>query len=695
MGTDVNEVLQQAMEFHVAGHKVEARALLLDLVRTNPQLEAGWMFLSYTLDDPQQKADCLRQVLLINPQNTEAKGALEQLIPAHTAEPEPAVPAAAHPSPFTVDISHANDELIDDGGFPVGQIPPVKAVIPPFSESPKSEIPDFQMVDRKAEPFPPAAIQPPAPVIPEVSPREAPPTIDKKSVPAPAKPVAKPAGTQETPKPKKRGNLGCTCFTIAVIAILITGAITAGLWVTGYLPALFNAAPPAGVPTVSPSVTGTPIVWTLPPRWTDTPPPTITSTPTISPTPTQTLTPTLAPPDATQEADIAKLQKQVMDLRGLKWDNSPPVYIVSRDQAEVILQLELEQSGYKATIGNESKVLVALGMIKPTYDLARYALTRLSDFVLGFYMPSDKTIYVIGNRFGGMEHYVFAHEYDHALVHHFFTAVGISDSDPICVHDSQRCEAIRALVEGDATLIMYLWRAQYASAYDERDIEQNLIPFSLAPEENTPPYVSPVVNFPYNEGAIFVYSIYKWQNGYWAAVNKVYDNLPVSTEQILHPEKYLAGEKPVVMVVPDLQSVLGDGWTLIGSDSLGEFMTHLLLSYGADYLAEIPDETALTASAGWGGDHYVVYASPSGDQTVLAAEWNWDTANDETEFLAAMRDYLNARFRGEKPNPPTADCWSMNDQTTCLFHTNRNTLWILAPDMDTVRKVLSSYPAYG
>jgi hypothetical protein len=204
-----------------------------------------------------------------------------------------------------------------------------------------------------------------------------------------------------------------------------------------------------------------------------------------------------------------------------------------------------------------------------------------------------------------------------------------------------------------------------------------------------------VVNFPYNEGAIFVYSIYKWQNGYWAAVNKVYDNLPVSTEQILHPEKYLAGEKPVVMVVPDLQSVLGDGWTLIGSDSLGEFMTHLLLSYGADYLAEIPDETALTASAGWGGDHYVVYASPSGDQTVLAAEWNWDTANDETEFLAAMRDYLNARFRGEKPNPPTADCWSMNDQTTCLFHTNRNTLWILAPDMDTVKKVLSSYPAYG
>jgi hypothetical protein len=695
MGSDVNKVLQQAMEFHVAGQEVEARALLLDLVRTNPQLEAGWMFLSYTLEDPQQKADCLRQVLKLNPRNTEAKSALEQLIPAHEPELQPAVPTTAHASPFTVDISHANDELIDAEGLPEGQIPPAKVAAPPFSEAPESKIPDSQVVERQTEPAPAAEMQPPEPVVAEVPPGESPPAIAQKSVPASAKPVAKPVESHEAPKPKKRGNLGCTCLTIAVVVILVTGAIIGGLWLTGNLPALFNPGSPAGVSTASPSVTETPIVWTLPPRWTDTPSPTITSTPTISLTPTQTLTPTLAPPDATQEADIAKLQKQVMDLRGLEWKESLPIYIVSRDQAEIILQRELDKSGYKATIGNETKVLVALGMIKPTYDLAKYALTRLSDFVLGFYMPSDRTIYVIGNRFGGMEHYVFAHEYDHALVHHFFPAVGISDSDPICVNDSQRCEAIRALVEGDATLIMYLWRTQYASAYDERDIEQNLIPFSLAPEENTPPYISPAVNFPYNWGANFVYSIYQWKNGYWAAVNKVYDNLPVSTEQILHPEKYLAGEKPVVMVVPDLQPVLGDGWALIGSDSLGEFMTHLLLSYGADYLAEILDATAITASAGWGGDHYVVYASTSGDQMVLAAEWNWDTNNDQTEFLAAMRDYLNARFRGEKPNPPTADCWAMNSQTTCLFHTNRNTLWVLGPDMDTIKNVLSSYPAYG
>src|SRR4030042_3930104 len=89
MPRDPSDVLRQAMEFFIAGHIVEARALLLDLVRVNPQLEAGWMFLCYTLDDPQQKLDCLRQVLVINPNNEEAQirlGQVEAGIPRSVKE---------------------------------------------------------------------------------------------------------------------------------------------------------------------------------------------------------------------------------------------------------------------------------------------------------------------------------------------------------------------------------------------------------------------------------------------------------------------------------------------------------------------------------------------------------------------------------------------------------------------------------
>jgi hypothetical protein len=695
MGSDVNEVLQQAMEFYVAGHMVEARALLLDLVRAHPTLEAGWMFLSYTLDDPIQKADCLRQVLKLNPQNSEAKGALEKLNPAPEIEPQPAVAEPAHPSPFTVDISHANDDVVA-GAESLPAEAWASKVVSAFPDNSEGWKPAPPIAVRSPKPVvreaPPIAIQPAALEIQQTPPNEDLTTVPNKPEPAPAKTTTHPPTASESPKPKKRGNTGCTCLVLAVVAILAVGAIGAGLWMTGILPGLLATAQPTGIDMVTPSLTGTPVLLTLPPRWTDTPPPTITYTPTISLTPTPSPSPTLVPPDETQQAGIDKVEKQVADLRGLQWDGSPPIYVVSRDQAESILQSALTQSGYPATIGNQEKVLVALGMIPSTYDLSKYALSRLSDGVLGFYMPSVKTIYVIGSGFNGMGRWVFSHEFDHALVHHFFPAVGMMDTDPACVNDSQHCEAIRALVEGDATLLMYQWYNQYATPSDKQDISQYRLPFGSPLEDNPPPYFNPQVDFSYTTGMNFVYAL--WQKGNWAEVNKAYGHLPVSTEQILHPEKYLKGEVPVALSVPDLLPALGNQWTLVGNDSLGEFMTYLLLAYGADNLSQIPQNDALTASAGWGGDHYLALASPAGDQTVLAAEWIWDTDKDAAEFLSSMKAYLDKRFRGEKVDQPGSDCWSKNKQTTCVYHVNKKTLWILGPDMDTVNKVLPSYAAF-
>jgi len=391
-------------------------------------------------------------------------------------------------------------------------------------------------------------------------------------------------------------------------------------------------------------------------------------------------------------ADMSKLEKQVLTLRGLPWNGSPPIYVVSQDQAENVLQSEVDWSGYRAKIGNQAKAFVALGLIDPTFDLAKYSLTGLSEGQLGFFNPADKTIYMVGYQFGGMDHLVFVHEFDHALGIHYFPDIVRVYNESICPNNTQRCQAIQALVEGDAALLMAQWYNIYASASDKKDIGQYQIPFASQAKQNPPPYVGPLSDFTNATGEQFVLSL--WQKGNWGKVDQAYDNLPVSTEQILHPDKYLNAEQPVTMTVPDLLPSLGSGWTLVGSDSLGELMTYLMLAYGTDTFAQIPQKEALTASAGWGGDHYLVYGSETGDQTVLAAEWSWDTDQDAAEFLSSMTTYLNIRFRSGKINQPGKDCWSLNNETTCIFHTARNTLWVIAPSMETVNTVLSSYPAY-
>jgi hypothetical protein len=348
----------------------------------------------------------------------------------------------------------------------------------------------------------------------------------------------------------------------------------------------------------------------------------------------------------------------------------------------------LIEQGYAKTLADQARSLSALGLIKPTYDLLKYAMNGLADNVGGFYIPWLKLLFVIGTRFGGVERFVFSHEFDHALTDQHFQ-IGALGVYPDCLGDQQRCAAIRAVVEGDATLLMQQWWRQYAGPQDYQDILRYRPPGQTLPEDYPPPYVSRDLEFPYLKGLSFVQFLYK--RGNWAEVNRAYTKLPASTEQILHPDKYLANEQPIAVSAPPLTATLGANWRMIDDNVLGEWTTYLILGAGADLAAQIDDATALKATQGWGGDHYQVYTNDVTSQTVLAAQWVWDTPRDATEFKSAMTQYLDERFRGAKIDRAAGDCWESNQQTSCFFVNGDKSLWLLAPDVPTLDAVLTQY----
>ena len=108
------------------------------------------------------------------------------------------------------------------------------------------------------------------------------------------------------------------------------------------------------------------------------------------------------------------IEKQVADLRGLTIESDVPRVLIGRDAVEQTLRQMLIEQGYEATLADQARSLSALGLIKPTYDLLKYAMNGLADNVGGFYIPWLKQLFVIGTRFGGVERFVFSHEYDHA-----------------------------------------------------------------------------------------------------------------------------------------------------------------------------------------------------------------------------------------------------------------------------------------
>jgi hypothetical protein len=157
-------------------------------------------------------------------------------------------------------------------------------------------------------------------------------------------------------------------------------------------------------------------------------------------------------------------------------------------------------------------------------------------------------------------------------------------------------------------------------------VGQSSDPAAQAALDRLPPILRQQFTFPYEDGLSFALRLYL--QGGWDAINAAYRKLPDSTEQILHPEKYASGEKPVSVELPPVVERLGAGWKQSTTDTIGEFATRVWIEGGP---SRAPADEA---AAGWGGDRVASYDGPDG---AWAVAWKtaWDTPLDAEEFATA------------------------------------------------------------
>jgi hypothetical protein len=428
----------------------------------------------------------------------------------------------------------------------------------------------------------------------------------------------------------------------------------------------------------------------LPASWTPTMSLTPSATSEPSSTPTVTATATPAPPDPTTLAEMATIQAQVADLRGLTIEANPPSYVITVGRVRPFLESSfIAGGGSEEDVADLSHTLVALGLTKPTYDLYTNILNGLTDSIGGFYLPWSKEIFIIGNRFSGVERWVYSHEFDHALVdqHYHIDEAGVY---PLCERSSDECKAVEALVEGDATLLMSQWLNQYAGPQDISDILRYKPPTHTLPNAFPPPYAAPDSLFPYDHGLTFVKTLY--ESGNWAEVNQAYEDLPTSTEQIMHVDKYLNHEDPIDVPPRDVAGLLNDDWRVLTRDTLGEWTTYLMLAYSADQAAQVDFTVADRAARGWGGDTYQVFFNDGTEQAIMTADWVWDSPPDAVEFKTALERMLANRYRGGELPSDRGRCWSVGDETSCVLSSGTEVVWILGPTDMAVGPLMDLFP---
>lgn len=357
-----------------------------------------------------------------------------------------------------------------------------------------------------------------------------------------------------------------------------------------------------------------------------------------APAASQDPAPSVAPsPSATQDpaAVLASIASQTEAIRGL----APRAPITPRfiDEAGMtkLLTADVDRQQTARQAADVEALLRGLGLFSGDRSLRDTYLEMLGSQVIGFYRYADKTLYVVersealGPAESAIERYTFSHELTHALQdqHFGFGRLGLDKAGQAGQGD--RTLARQALIEGDASYASTLWAQQHLSLADLMAIVKvTSDPAQQKLLADLPPIMRESMTFPYEAGISFVMGL--WTGGGWKAVDGAYAAPPDSTEQILHPAKYSAGEKPVQVALPTgLAAGLGPGWSLATQDTLGELQLRVLLNTANDAA------TATAAASDWGGDRIGLYRGPDGAWAIVFAT-AWDTPAAAARFRPAV-----------------------------------------------------------
>lgn len=330
---------------------------------------------------------------------------------------------------------------------------------------------------------------------------------------------------------------------------------------------------------------------------------------------------------------------------------------------------------------------VAFDFLPPGSDYIDLYLSALEVQIGGFYNSVTKEMNTLllnggepGDELPLLEQIIYAHEFTHALQDQHFD---LTELDLLTADKPDQAQAVLALIEGDASLVMNL----YMQALSARNplgttmqlLAQGFSTNTLFLPPDLPDIITAELLSSYTDGAAFVGAI--MADGGLEAVNAAFepDNLPQSTEQILHPQKYLDGEGPMTVMLnaPDLDPA----WETIWDTTFGEF-------YLREYLrTQVPRRQAVTVAAGWGGDHYQIYHNTETDQLAWLMHIEWDSAKDADEFTDAYVDFLASRFPDVLADN---SCWSTDTEALCFTDGPSSHTLAYAPTLDMAQALLAS-----
>ena len=337
-------------------------------------------------------------------------------------------------------------------------------------------------------------------------------------------------------------------------------------------------------------------------------------------------------------AEINGVMTALSAITGFRVRRQLPFEMVTREQINRYLQEQIRIMVKPAEIRAEEITLKKFGFVPADFDLRKTTIDLLTEQAAAFYDFHRKKLFISDWAAENMRDEALVHELGHALADQNFPIQRFLARSG---DDSEASLARQTIVEGQATWLTleHAARRVNRTLADPATADQLLRSPPDADDvaypvfAGAPLYLKITLIFPYDQGQRFQQALYLKDGK--SAFARVFEKPPVSTAQILHPERYFSGEIPVNPVLPKSTR----GMKLIAQGAMGELDQLVFLrQYGSRELA------ASLAPRLKGASYRVEEPKKGGGATLLYIS-DWNDEESASRYFEAWQTGDRAKWK--------------------------------------------------
>ncbi|HEX3747364.1 MAG TPA: hypothetical protein VHW09_25685 [Bryobacteraceae bacterium] len=355
-------------------------------------------------------------------------------------------------------------------------------------------------------------------------------------------------------------------------------------------------------------------------------------------------------------AQVPGIAAELTDISGMKLRHPVPCDFITKEQVNQFLQKRIKDTSTPDEVRAEELTLKKFGLIPPDFDLAKNEVELLTEQAAAFYDYDKKKLFITDSTSSESQAPVLAHELSHALADQNYNLARFIKQGR---KSDDGSTARLAVMEGQATWLMSEYLARQAGtslrdsatlaatmaqvAGDDGDKSQGDSEFPVFDKE--PLYLKLTLVFPYTKGMVFQQAVLARdpQTGF----GEVFLHPPVSTQQILHPDKYFAHVQPTDPALPAIH--LPHGYKGLVGGQLGELEQGILLE---QYVGKT---RAGSLAPHWRGCNFELQENKKAGRVVLLYSTEWDSDESAAQYFTAYREVMHKKWKKMAVATDTAD----------------------------------------